>query len=91
MNISLPPALKQWVDGQIELGGFSTASEYIRQLIRDEQKRQARLAVEAKLQEAIDSGEPVPVTAKTWQETNQRVAARLQAVSRKRRVDGKNR
>jgi antitoxin ParD1/3/4 len=91
MNISLSPALKQWVDRQIEQGGFGTASAYIRQLLREEQKRQARRAVEAKLQEALDSGEPVPVTAQTWKETAQRVEARLRAAPRKGRADGKNR
>jgi antitoxin ParD1/3/4 len=91
MNISLPPALKQWVDQQTDQGGFGTASEYIRQLLREEQKRQARQAVEVKLQEAIASGEPVPVTAKTWKESAQRVEERLQAASRKRRTDGQNR
>ena len=76
---------------QIARGGNASASDYIRQLLRDEQKRQARLAVEEKLQEAIHSGEPLPVTAATWEESRRRVAQRLKAVSNKRRADGKNR
>jgi antitoxin ParD1/3/4 len=85
MNISLPATLKQWVDQQIDRGGFGTASEYMRQLIREEQKRQTRLAVEAKLEEAERSGEPVPVTAKTWKETEMRVEQRLKLTARKGR------
>lgn len=91
MNISLPPALRQWVDQQLNQGNFATASEYIRQLIREEQRRLARLAVEAKLEEAEESGDPVRVTAKTWKESGKRVEERLTAGSRKRRADGKNR
>ena len=91
MNISLPAALKQWVDEQIDRCGFGTASEYVRQLIREEQKRQTRLAVEAKLEEAERSGEPVPVTAKTWKETEMRVERRLKLMARKGRADRKNR
>lgn len=91
MNISLPQALKQWVEQQMDQGGFGTASEYMRQLIRDEQRRQTRLAVEAKLEEAEASGEPVPVTADRWKETEKRVAERLKAVGRKPRANGKNR
>jgi antitoxin ParD1/3/4 len=91
MNISLPPALKEWVDQQIDLGGFGTASEYIRQLIREEQRRQTRRDVEAKLAEAEDSGEPEPVTAETWQQSEERVKERLRKASRKRRADGSNR
>jgi antitoxin ParD1/3/4 len=89
MNISLPPALKHWVDQQLEQGSFSTASEYIRQLIREEQRRQTRLAVESKLKEAEESGDPALVTAGTWKESERRVQKRLKA--RKRRADAKNR
>jgi antitoxin ParD1/3/4 len=91
INISLPLALKQWVDQQIRQGGFGTASEYMRQLIREEQRRQTRVAVEAKLLDAEESGEPVPVTAETWKETEKRVAKRLKAVARQPRAHGKNR
>jgi antitoxin ParD1/3/4 len=91
MNIALPPALKQWVDEQIDRGGFGTASEYVRQLIREERRRQCRLAVETKLEEAEQSGEPVSVTAKTWKDSEKRVAERLQTAARKPRRDGKNR
>jgi antitoxin ParD1/3/4 len=91
MNISLPQSLKQWVDEQMNQGGFGTASEYVRQLIREERRRQARLAVEAKLEEAEASGEPVPVTANTWKESQQRVVKRLRAASRKSRADAKSR
>jgi hypothetical protein len=52
---------------------------YVRQPIREEQLRQGRLAVEAKLEEAEQSGEPVPVTAKTWKDSEKRVAERLKA------------
>jgi antitoxin ParD1/3/4 len=36
MNISLPDLLKQFVDGQISTGRFSSVSEYVRELIRAE-------------------------------------------------------
>ena len=39
MNISLPEDLKSFIDGQVA-GRYSTSSEYIRELIRDEQDRQ---------------------------------------------------
>ncbi|HZS48591.1 MAG TPA: type II toxin-antitoxin system ParD family antitoxin [Blastocatellia bacterium] len=42
MNISLPGPLKEWVDSQVKSGDYSSASEYIRDLIRREQKRVAR-------------------------------------------------
>lgn len=40
MNVSLPDALKAFVDEQVESGGYSTSSEYVRELIRKDQDRQ---------------------------------------------------
>lgn len=40
MNISLPDALKSFVDDQVSQRGYSTSSEYVRELIRKDQERQ---------------------------------------------------
>lgn len=40
MNISLPEALKAFVDEQVAGGGYGTSSEYVRDLIRKELDRQ---------------------------------------------------
>jgi antitoxin ParD1/3/4 len=39
MNISLPDVLKSYVDIQVSSGGYGTASEYVRELIRKDQDR----------------------------------------------------
>jgi antitoxin ParD1/3/4 len=39
MNISLPDALKSFVDDQVERRGYGTSSEYVRDLIRKDQER----------------------------------------------------
>lgn len=39
MNISLPEALKSFVDAQVSSRGFGTSSEYVRELIRKDQER----------------------------------------------------
>ena len=49
MNISLPDPLKQFVDSQIAHGRYSSASEYVRELIRADEKRKAEEQLEAKL------------------------------------------
>ncbi|MFM9974184.1 MAG: type II toxin-antitoxin system ParD family antitoxin [Beijerinckiaceae bacterium] len=49
MNISLPEPLKQFVDGQIAKGRYSSASEYMRELIRADEKRKAEDELEASL------------------------------------------
>lgn len=40
MIISLPDALKSFVDEQVANRGYSTSSEYVRELIRKDQDRQ---------------------------------------------------
>ena len=40
MNISLPEALKTFVDTQVSERGYGTSSEYVRELIRRDQDRQ---------------------------------------------------
>lgn len=39
MNISLPDALKTFVDEQVSQRGYGTSSEYMRELIRKDQDR----------------------------------------------------
>jgi len=39
MNISLPESLRAFVEEQVELCGFGTSSEYLRELIRRERDR----------------------------------------------------
>lgn len=39
LNISLPEALKQYVEGQVASGDWGTPSEYIRELIRQDKER----------------------------------------------------
>ncbi len=39
LNISLPAALKEYVEGQVASGDWGTPSEYIRELIRRDKDR----------------------------------------------------
>ena len=41
MNISLPEGLKGFVDQQVSSRGYSSSSEYVRELIRKDQDRHA--------------------------------------------------
>jgi antitoxin ParD1/3/4 len=39
MNISLPDEMKTWVEENIQTGRYSNASDYVRDLIRDDHRR----------------------------------------------------
>ena len=66
MNISLPAPLKSWVEQQVEERGYSTASEFVRDVLRREQEQAARAAIDQRLLQAIESGESTPMTSKDW-------------------------
>jgi antitoxin ParD1/3/4 len=42
LNISLPETLKDYVEGQVASGDWSTPSEYVRELIRQDKERRLR-------------------------------------------------
>lgn len=65
MNISLPDELKQYVEAQTS-AGYSTPSEYVRELIRQDQKRRAQQRLEQLLLEGLNSGEPVLADKEFW-------------------------
>ena len=84
MNISLPDPMKQFVDGQISTGRYSSASEYVRELIRADEKRKAEEQLEAKLLEGLKSAES-KLTTLDWSAIRQEALARVQARTKKPR------
>lgn len=73
MNISLPDSMRAFIEEKVAQGGYSTASEYIRQLVREDQKRAAQERLEALLLEGIESGPSREMTPNDWEELRRRV------------------
>jgi antitoxin ParD1/3/4 len=78
MNISLPELLKQFVDDQIAAGRYSSVSEYVRELIRDDEKRKAEDRLESLLLEGLESDES-PLTNEDWAAIRRDALARVGA------------
>lgn len=38
LNVSIPPSLRQWIDHRIAEGRYSSASDYVRDLVRRDQE-----------------------------------------------------
>ena len=77
LNISLPDAMRVFIDEAVARGEYSTASEYLRQLIREDQKRVAQDRVERLLLEGLESGEPVEISDEWWQRKKAVLSKRL--------------
>ena len=82
MNISLPDPMKEYVEEQVSAGGYSSVSEYVRELVRADQKKKAQEALEERLLEALQSGDAIDVTPKMWEDLRQKVRARAKARQR---------
>lgn len=66
LNISLPESMRSFIEEQTRRGGYGTASEYLRTLIREAQKRQAEDRLETMLLDGLDSGKPIDATPDYW-------------------------
>lgn len=78
MNISLPEPLKAFVDSQIASGRYSSASEYVRELIRADERRKAEEQLEALLLAGL-KGDEQPLTRADWQRIRQTATAQVRA------------
>jgi antitoxin ParD1/3/4 len=54
LNISLPDLMREWIDAQVRGGEYANASDYIRDLIRHDQRQHEALRLA--LIEAEESG-----------------------------------
>jgi antitoxin ParD1/3/4 len=55
VNILLPDQMTQYIDERISDGSYNTAGEYLRELIREDQKRRSAERVEAMLVRGLES------------------------------------
>jgi antitoxin ParD1/3/4 len=77
MNIYLPEELKSFVEEETQKKGFSTVSEYVRGLIREEQQRKTeRTRIDGLLIEGLDSGSATPMTESDWAEIHREIDRR---------------
>jgi antitoxin ParD1/3/4 len=75
MNISLPQELREYIEQQTK-GGYSTPSEYVRELMRGDQKRRAKERLDVLLLEGLDSGESLPARPAFWDELRREALAK---------------
>ena len=73
MNVSLPDPMKWWVERQVNTGRYSNASDYVRDLIRQDQEYQDKCETIFK---ALIAGENSGVSGRTagdiWQDVTTR-------------------
>ncbi len=76
MNIAIPEQLKAFVQSQVERRGYSSVSEYVRDLIRGDQEQQTIANLEAEILKGLESGQSTPMTHEDWQAIRHEVRRR---------------
>ncbi len=83
LNVSLPEAMREWIQARVAQDSFSSASEYVRSLIREDQKRRADQRLETLLLEGLE-GSFEEMTPGDWKDIRRELRKR---VAKKRRKE----
>ena len=76
-TITVTDKQDDWIKAQVEAGGFTNDSEYVRDLIRRDQEQKAKFdALKAAIQDGIESGPSEKTLRDIWQEAEARHAAK---------------
>ena len=62
MSFALPESMRSYIDERVRDGHYGNTSEYLRELIRADQKQQAAERLRALIAEGIASGPGRPIT-----------------------------
>ncbi len=73
MNISLTEDLKTFVDARVKARGYSTYSEYVRDLVRKDEER----AKEERFKALIEEGLASPIDPQPWPQQLEALHARI--------------
>ena len=75
LNVAMPDELREYVEQRTKNGGFSTPTEYVRQLIRADRENETQRRLESALLERIDDAEYNDVTPADLEDLRSRVRA----------------
>lgn len=73
LTVSLPKPMKSYVQERVAAGEYGNTSEYVRDLIRADQKQRTKEKLEAMLVEGMESGPATEMTAEDWATLRRRV------------------
>ena len=65
--------MRDYIEEQVAQGGYSSASEYFRELVRQDQKLRANERLQTMLLEGLNSGNATEMTAQDWEDIRQAV------------------
>ena len=88
IHISLPEPIKEYMDERVTEGHYSTLSDYVRVLVREDQKRHAEERLEKLLLEGLESGRGVEYGTKEWDAFWEKIHERINKARAKNKNSG---
>lgn len=67
-TVVIPDEVMAVVEAEVREHSYRNATEYLTQLVRQDQKRHAEEQLEAYVLEGVDSGDEVEMTAQSWRD-----------------------
>ena len=67
-TVVIPDEVMAVVEAEVREHSYRDATEYLTQLVRQDQKRNAEEQLEAYVLEGVDSGEEVNMTVQSWRD-----------------------
>jgi antitoxin ParD1/3/4 len=68
INISLPESMQAFIEEQVAQGGYGSVSEYLQELITQDQKRKMQEHIKELLIAGLESGEAIEVNDEWWEQ-----------------------
>lgn len=84
LHISLPLQLRAYIEARVAEDGYTNPSDYLRELVRSDQRRRAREKLDALLLEGLESGPAEEVTPAYLAEMNAEMEAIIESKDRSR-------
>lgn len=83
MSVSVTPEMKAYVEEVVSTGKYGNASEYMRNLIREDQRRQTQERLEELLIAGLESGPAVEMTNGDWSGLRKRLEQRIKETGKR--------
>lgn len=77
VSISIPEQMRNWIDSQIKQGRYTSTSDYMRDLIRNDQRSREQL--DQLLLNGINSGPSAPLDMETIKANKAKARKRLES------------
>lgn len=76
LNISIPDHMKKWITEQINSGHYTSASDYLRDLVRGDQR--IKLSTDDLLLQGLNSGEPITPDDEYWEQKKRNLKKKME-------------